>query len=206
MATLQAYLDRKHEEISLLNACRHQPLALPLANSIAAIVTQKFQLAAALKGQYALDNWDCTETAWAQGGDFRSGPFRFRYGYQRADLTVSGPPIYAALGSLPPGFTRRTIYTGCGMAAIAAVLAALERSRAAVEIVALPGSYCEVLELIEGHGRTVRLRPAEKLRMLTPARGSLRLLWLDCCVGAMQFKQTLDVSAAPFDLVLFDTT
>jgi hypothetical protein len=206
METLQAYLDRKHEEISLLNACLRQPLTLPPASSIPAIVRQKFQLAAALKGQYALDNWDCTETAWAQGGDFRSGPFRFHYGYQRADLTVSGPPIYAALGSLPPGFMRRTIYTNCGMAAIAAVLAALARSRAAVEIIALPGSYGEVLELIEGHGRTVRLRPAEKLHMLTSARGSVRLLWLDCCVGAMQFKQTLDASAAPFDLVLFDTT
>jgi hypothetical protein len=206
METLQAYLDRKHEEISLLNACLRQPLALPPANSIAAIVKQKFQLAAALKGQYALDNWDCTETAWAEGGGFRSGPFRFRYGYQRADLTVSGPPIYSALRSLPPGFMRRTIYTGCGMAAIAAVLAALARSRAAVEIVALPGSYCEVLELIESHGRTARLRPADKLRMLSPARESARLLWLDCCVGAMQFRQILDASAAAFDLVLFDTT
>jgi hypothetical protein len=81
METLRAYLDRKHEEISLLNGCLRRPLALPPANSVPAIVNQKFQLAAALKAQHALDNWASTETAWAEKKDFCSGPFHFRYGY-----------------------------------------------------------------------------------------------------------------------------
>src|SRR5262249_22099859 len=75
METLQAYLDRKHEEISLLNGCLRPPLALPPANSVPAIVRQKFQLAAALKAQHALDHWASTETAWAEKKDFCSGPF-----------------------------------------------------------------------------------------------------------------------------------
>jgi hypothetical protein len=80
METLQAYLDRKHEEVSLLNNCLRRPLALPPANSAPAVVKQKFQLAAALKAQHALDSWASTETAWAEQKDFCSGPFRFRYG------------------------------------------------------------------------------------------------------------------------------
>lgn len=206
METLHSYLDRKHEEVSLLNACLRRPLALPSANSVSAIVNQKFQLAAALKAQYALDHWAATETAWAEGKDFCSGPFRFRYGYQRADLTVSGPPIYAALAALPPTFLQRTLYAGSGMAAIAAILAALERLRTPVEIAALPGSYCETLELIESRGRDVKLLPAGTLHPFSSAPDSARVLWLDCCVGAGQFKQVLNFSASSFDLILFDTT
>jgi hypothetical protein len=206
METLSAYLDRKHEEISLLNACLRQPLALPSANSDSAIVEQKFRLAAAFKGQHALDHWASTETAWAEGRDFRSGPFRFRYGYQRADLTVSGPPIYPAIASLPPNLLQRTIYTCSGMAAIAVVLAALERLRAPVEMVALPGSYCETLELIETHGRKLRRQSTGNLWQSAPARPSHSVLWLDCCIGSTEFKRVLDSSAQSFDLVLFDTT
>ncbi len=148
METLPAYLDRKHEEISLLNGCLRRPLALPPANSVSAIVNQKFQLAAALKAQHALDHWSSTETAWAEKKDFYSGPFHFRYGYQRADLTVSGPPIYPVLSALPPSVSERTVYANSGMAAIAAMLSALERLRTPVEIVALSGSYGETLERV----------------------------------------------------------
>jgi hypothetical protein len=37
METLRAYLDRTHEEISLLNGCLRRPLALPPANSVPAM-------------------------------------------------------------------------------------------------------------------------------------------------------------------------
>jgi hypothetical protein len=206
METLRAYLDRKHEEISLLNGCLRRPLALPPANSVPAIVNQKFQLAAALKAQHALDHWASTETAWAEQTEFCSGPFHFRYGYQRADLTVSGPPIYAAPAALPPRVLQRTIYANSGMAAIAAMLSALERLRTPVEMVALPGSYGETLELIEDHARNVKLLPAGKLPALRSNPESLRILWLDCCATAARFRQVLSFSARSFDLVLFDTT
>ena len=37
METLRAYLDRQHEEISLLNGCLRRPLALPPASSVPAM-------------------------------------------------------------------------------------------------------------------------------------------------------------------------
>jgi len=206
METLRAYLDRKHEEISLLNGCLRRPLALPPANSVPAIVNQKFQLAAALKAQHALDHWASTETAWAEKKDFYSGPFHFRYGYQRADLTVSGPPIYPVLSALPPSVSQRTIYANSGMAAIAAMLSALERLRTPVEIVALPGSYGETLELIEDHAGNLKLLPAGKVPALRSHPESLRILWMDCCVAAAQFRQVMSFCARSIDLVLFDTT
>ena len=119
---------------------------------------------------------------------------------------MSGPPIYAALAALPPTFLQRTLYAGSGMAAIAAILAALECLRTPVEIAALPGSYCETLELMESRGRNVKLLPAGKLHPFASPPDSARVLWLDCCVGAGQFKQLLNFSASSFDLILFDTT
>jgi hypothetical protein len=92
------------------------------------------------------------------------------------------------------------------MAAIAATLSALERLRTPVEMVALPGSYGETLELIEDHARNVKLLPAGKLPALRSNPESLRILWLDCCATAARFRQVLSFSARSFDLVLFDTT
>jgi hypothetical protein len=95
METFEAYLQRKSREIALLNACLNTPLTLPRASSPAEIIRQKFQIASALKAEYAIQNWALTETAWAHPGEMRAGPFEFSYDYQRADLEVRGSSFYA---------------------------------------------------------------------------------------------------------------
>jgi hypothetical protein len=206
METVHTYLDRKHEEISLLNACLRRPFRLRMAKTVNAIVEQKFRLAAALKAQEACDHWAFTETAWAAENVHRSGPFRFRYDYQRAGLEVAGPPIYELLKSVPPDHFQRTVYTSSGMAAISAVLAALEQLNKPVEVIAFPTTYSETLELIENYSQNLQLQWFTNRRQPGSKSSSCRALWLDCCMQPATFKDILSSSAHSFDLILFDTT
>src|SRR3954462_7584767 len=123
METLEAYLDRKHEELTLLNSFLATRLALRRPLSVAEVIEQKFHLAAALKSEHALHDWALTETAWSHQGRLRAGPFEFSYDYQRADLEVRGPSFYRFDGAQ----ANETIYTASGMAAISALLLALVR-------------------------------------------------------------------------------
>jgi hypothetical protein len=54
METLEAYLDRKHQELTLLNGFLGTPLRLRHPSSVVEVIEQKFQLAAALKAEHAL--------------------------------------------------------------------------------------------------------------------------------------------------------
>jgi hypothetical protein len=63
METLSAYLDRKHEELKLLNGCLGSPLTLRKPVAVTEVIEQKFRLAAALKAEHALHDWALTETA-----------------------------------------------------------------------------------------------------------------------------------------------
>src|SRR5436305_10611053 len=150
METLEAYLDRKQQELTLLNGFLGTPLRLRHPVSVVDVIEQKFQLAAALKAEHALHYWALTETAWAHQGRLRAGAFEFNYDYQRADLEVRGPCFYQ-FDSLAAA--NETIYTSSGMAAISALLLACVRVMFEGEILALPGSYCETLELIESRVR-----------------------------------------------------
>ena len=94
METLEAYFDRKHQELRLLNGFLGTPLALRHPVSVVDVIEQKFHVAAALKAEHALHDWALTETAWAHQGRLRAGPFEFSYDYQRADLEVRGPSFY----------------------------------------------------------------------------------------------------------------
>lgn len=205
METLQAYLNRKRDELLLLNDYLRRPLSLEPVTSVETVIQQKFRLAAALKAQYALDHWTFTETAWTGDSGFQSGPFRFRYGYQRADLSVSGPAIYKALGSLPRHFFRRTIYTASGMAAISSLLAALGKLPTPVQMIAHRGSYSETIEFIEKYGSKVQLRCVSNIRQYD-ATPHGKVLWLDSCIGTTPFKGIVHCPLHPGDLILFDTT
>src|SRR5712691_318460 len=146
METLEAYLDRKHEELKLLNGFLGTPLTLRHPVSVVAVILQKYHLAAALKAEHALHDWALTETAWAHQGRLRAGPFEFSYDYQRADLEVRGPSFYQFDSATP---VNETIYTASGMAAISALLLAFVRTISEADILALACSYGETLELIE---------------------------------------------------------
>ncbi|MGE5318858.1 MAG: hypothetical protein ACM3KD_01635, partial [Hyphomicrobiaceae bacterium] len=204
METLQTYLGRKCEEITLLNACLASPLVLRRPASVTEVIEQKFHIAAALKAEHELHDWALTETAWAHPGRLRSGPFEFSYDYQRADLHVRGPSFY----QLDPWATANaTIYTSSGMAAISALLLASARIVPEADILVLPGSYTETLELIEAHARHLRLVQLDAAAGALACRvGRPRLLLLDSCMPAAAFEATLRCTNPQVDLVIFDTT
>ncbi len=206
METKQAYLDRKDQEIQFLNGHLRPPRVLTPARTVTAIVEQKFRIAAALKAQHALDHWASTETAWAHVSDYSSGPFHFCYDYQRADLNVSGPPIYELLTLLPRNYFQRTIYANSGMAAIAASLAALDRLNRPIQIIALHGSYNEAINLVQHYGRNLRLKLTGNLTQSNWTTGSGKVLWVDCCISSAAFDSVLNSPARSFDIILFDTT
>lgn len=203
METIEAYLERKRREIGLLNDCLRSPQHLPRPRSVEEVIRSKFQLTAWLRAEHELLDWKATETAWSRTASPASGPFIFDYDYQRADLSVRGPSFY----ELPCGVTRETIYTASGMAAISALLLACARIVVDSDIVVLPGSYGETLELIERFVPTLRL---VILKLLSPdglARAGVpRILLLDSCVSAGTFEAVLRCDRPALDLLVFDTT
>jgi len=201
METTAAYLDRKFEELTLLNSCLAAPLSLDRPGSVADVIRRKFQLTAALRAAHEMQEWNATETAWAGGARPLSGPFKFQYDYQRADLKVEGPSFYA----LDERHIRHTIYRASGMAAIASLLLAFCKSTGGAEVVALPGSYGETLELIDGYARQLHLMLGS-VESLPANSNSRRILLLDSCVASRDFHDVINCKKPPFDLIIFDTT
>ena len=203
MESVQVYLDRKHQELRLINDCLRHPLPLTCPRSVSEVIRHKFQLTAALKAEHALHDWNVTETAWAHPGQRRIGPFEFSYDYQRADLAVRGPSFYdIERGAID------TVYTASGMAAISALLLASARLIGKADILVLPGAYGETQEFIEGY--------ADRLRMITlnhpleegagPGSASSRIMLLDSAASAAVFDTGLRCMNAGPDLLIFDTT
>jgi len=203
METLEAYLDRKHEELALLNSFLGSPLVLRRPVSVVEVIEQKFRVAAALKAEHALHDWALTETAWAHQDRLRVGPFEFNYDYQRADLEVRGPSFY----QFDRSAANETIYTSSGMAAISALLLSSVRLMRDADILVLPGSYGETLELIESHARQLRLvRLKSSPGEVESRAGRLRILLFDSCAPMAAFEATLHCARPQLDLVIFDTT
>ena len=188
-----------------MNRCLATPLDLPPPDSAAMAIDQKFQLAAALRAERSLESWAVTETARPATQRWQTGPFEFSFGYQRADLNVSGPPIYGALGERRAGFFERTLYTSSGMSAIAALLTALLRVHGAINVLAPRGCYGETRELMESFGRQIRILPAGRPNAWTAPLDGLRVVLLDSCVPT-RFFDVPSRSASSMDLALFDTT
>src|SRR5690242_3622868 len=203
METLEGYLERKSREIALLNACLNNPLPLARAGSPAEVIKQKFQIASALKAEHAIQDWALTETAWAHPGRVRAGPFEFSYDYQRADLEVRGPSFYA----FEQPAWHDTIYTSSGMAAISALLFASAKLMPSADILVLPGSYGETLELIENHAR--HLQPVQltnPVSDIAATRQTHRILLLDTSTPCHGIEAALRCASPRLDLVVFDTT
>ncbi|GLR92750.1 MULTISPECIES: hypothetical protein [Bradyrhizobium] len=203
METIRAYLERKHEELRLLNDCLRSRLDLACPESVDEVVRSKFQITAALRAEHELQEWKATETAWSHTADPANGPFAFSYDYQRADLTVRGPSFY----ELDCGCTSSAVYTASGMAAISAVLLASAQIVEKADVLVLPGSYGETLELIRGFVPHLRL---EVLKLplgdaFAPAN-SPRILLLDSCSLAGAYEAALRCDGSGLDLLVFDTT
>ncbi|MEY9896103.1 hypothetical protein [Bradyrhizobium sp. USDA 329] len=203
METIRAYLERKHEELRLLNDCLRSRLDLACPRSVDEVVRSKFQITAALRAEHELQEWKATETAWSHTATPASGPFEFSYDYQRADLTVRGPSFY----EFDCGCTSAAIYTASGMAAISAVLLASAQIVEKADVLVLPGSYGETLELIRGFVPHLRLEALKQpLGDAFAPANSQRILLLDSCSFAGAFEAALRCDGSGLDLLVFDTT
>ncbi|MBU6462592.1 MAG: hypothetical protein KGL35_17800 [Bradyrhizobium sp.] len=204
METVEAYLVRKSEELGLLNGFLANPLTIRHPRSAAEVIEQKFHLAAALKAEHQLHDWATTETAWTHSSRPRSGPFEFKYDYQRADLEVRGPSFYSSEN----GALGETIYTASGMAAISAVLMASALVLSKADIFIGPNSYGETIELIDSHAKHLRRVELDGLtnKIALPRNSRSRILLLDSCTSAVGFEAALQVAQPHIDLIIFDTT
>jgi hypothetical protein len=116
---------------------------------------------------------------------------------------VRGPSFYQH----ESGGSSETIYTASGMAAISALLLASAHIIETADILALPGSYGETLELIERfvpHLRLVKLKPPPGGAFALAA--APRILLLDSCVSTSTFEAALRCDGSALDLLIFDTT
>ncbi|MFO1090867.1 MAG: hypothetical protein U1E46_14945 [Hyphomicrobiales bacterium] len=139
------YLDRKVRELRLIASALRSRIDLSAVSRPSDIVDLKFRLAAQCKADAMVSNWHSTETRWS-GASCRSGPFRFGYDYQRADLKVQGPDDYELLRCHPH---QHTIYTSAGMAAMTAVLVGAARVLGPCSVEATPNCYPETRELAD---------------------------------------------------------
>jgi hypothetical protein len=199
------YLARQAREIALLNGSLASALDVPPTSSASEAIELKFKLAAALRAERSLQSWAITETARPDVQHWRSGAYQFSYGYQRADLQVSGPPIYGAVGSARGAVRQETLYTGSGMSAIAVVVTALMRVRGDLQVLAARGCYSETRELLTSFGDRVTIVPLARGRRSPVSGAASRILLLDSCVSA-GFDDYRRVSTPDVDLVMFDTT
>jgi len=195
------YMARKWREIALLDSCLGAPLAPAVPRSAAEAIDAKFKLAAALRAERAVQSWPLTETAHPTIAHWHSGAFKFSFGYQRADLTICGPPIYPPLVSrITPA---QTVYTAAGMSAIASVLTAALQVRARASVFLPRGVYSETRELLERFGDRVVIETWD--RVSRRGRRAISILWIDSCVasGVNDFRA---MPADAFDMVVLDTT
>lgn len=199
------YLARKRRELTLINSCLSAPLSSLRPKSYAAAVELKLRLAALLKADQLLGHWSVTETARPPGQSKRAGPFAFSFGYQRADLAVDGPPIYPSLRWTCPGCRVSTLYTGSGMAAIAALLTALLQANESIEVAAPADCYGETLELLRSLGARVRLTPTIEVQTRAVGDHATRVNWLDSSVRT-SYDRLLSAMEVDVDLIVFDTT
>lgn len=183
------YMQRKIDELALIEKRLAQPPPPPRTNHLASLLKRKFKSAALCRAEIAADQWSQTETRW-KSGPCGSGAFQFEYEYQRADLTVAGPSAYSVRAleeQLLP-----TQYTTSGMAAMSASFLAVQRLWPGCGFEARADGYPETRELIE------LLRGEER-------NGTERVVIIDSTVDtpAAARARMQDATAAIFDTSCF---
>ncbi len=202
-----AYLRRKQREIGLLERCLGAaPRDTPAPCDVDDVLAVKLRLAAALRARHCLDDWSITETACAEPTSRTVGPYRLTFGYQRADLAVDGPPVYPVPSEGSSPAVRETLYTSCGMAALATLFVALDHTNPGAVVYMARRGYAETRELIERVASRIAIEPIERLAAgAARERSPCRALFLDSgCVEGLPVLDRLPVRA--IDLVIFDTT
>ncbi len=196
---LAPYVARKRAEIALLANCLEAPPPVPSLRNAAEVIDQKFKLGAALRAERSLASWAITETARPERDTWQCGAFTLRYGYQRADLEVRGPPVYPLLAAA--GFAEETLYTTSGMSALAALFTALAQEGPPT-IRAARAGYGETRELVQRFGGRLRLAPWSRTR--GRADDAPCAVLVDSVSDIIPFRDDPLPRAAR--LVIFDTT
>jgi hypothetical protein len=149
MEDLEEYVERKEREIALINGlpcCAASDRALRIGGRDHRLEVPARQRLCAPSGPCKVGA--VTETARPEIQRWRWGAYRFSFGYQRADLKVTGPAIYRALAAKRRGSALGDGLHGAGMSAIAVVLSAL-CSCGRLNVFATRGYYGETRELME---------------------------------------------------------
>ena len=196
-------MERKVREIALLKRYLRKSPALAILSSPAEVIDMKFELAATMRAERAMESWAVTETAHPTVARWNSGSFEFSFGYQRADLNVCGPPIYLQLGGAIPA--EHILYTGAGMSAIASMLTAALTLRESLDVSLPRGAYSETRELCARFGNRVRVQARRPRRSAPCDEARTCVLWIDSCVPC-EFDDFTTLPSQAFDLVVFDTT
>jgi len=202
----EAYFKRKAREIEVINRCLQAPLALPSPTTLAEAVERKFRIAGALRAERSHESWAITETARPGTSRWSAGAFRFRFGYQRADLEVRGPAIYPDEASAHASAAlRQTLYTGSGMSALGSVFVALRWNDDPPEVLVPHDGYGETRELLDSLGFGVRsLALGMRVGAVSRCRPR-RVLIADSSVRS-DFEAYRRLDPAAIDLIVFDTT
>jgi hypothetical protein len=194
MESSSSYFRRKSKEVDIIRLCLDRSLRTEVVCSVEEIVQQKLELSIRLKAELANSATTLTETN-VRNTAHKIGPFTLNYGYQRADLKISGPEVYPWLDRAP----ATTFYASCGMAAVSSLLIAINRVWPAADIVAPLGLYNETMEVIE------RCCPGLRIRSTSSER-TAKVLVLDSSVEWKLFDPDLVQSSLPYQMLILDTT
>lgn len=159
METLAQYNDRKRRELRLIRDAPLAPWPAAMAKPDDPVDEKRdaFRAHLMFRGAAAFP-----ETNWANSTSITLGNHAFDYEYQRFDLRVAAPPIYPALGP-----SEHTIYTCSGMAAMTAVVAALNRmSQSGVVFCSVTDAYFETQHLVRHYADRLDLRVASSFQEL----------------------------------------
>jgi hypothetical protein len=193
------YRARKQREIRLL---RDAPLALwpaawPDLEGLAGEKRGVFRAHPAFRAAAAFP-----ETNWADSETRSLGTHEIQYNYQRFDLQVSAPPVYPALGP-----EELTFYTCSGMAAIAAVISALDRlAQTRIDFWSLSDSYFETQHLVRHYAPHLDVRVAPSFEVLRELPSeAFRVLHVDSISASAPDERWGSIAPRTI-LALFDTT
>lgn len=206
METLDAWLARKREELTLLAGGLDPSPDVPLPAGVEAAIEAKFRLAAMLKARHVRTNWATTETHW-HGDPLHCDPFAINYNYQRFDQTVTGPPVYDSVTARAGQAFVWTTYTSCGMSAITALALSLSRTTDATNIHVGAGAYFETLAIVQAYFANLRLlSDGAAVEPLPPLADAANALLIDSFAPRDWFVADAARAAGPIDLAIFDTT
>ena len=199
METSAQYSDRKRRELRLIRDAplAPWPAAGPELQDTAGEKRDAFRAHPMFRAAAAFP-----ETNWANASSIALGNHAFGYDYQRFDLRVTAPPVYPALGP-----SEQTVYTCSGMAAVTAVVTALNRlSQPGIVFCSVTDAYFETQHLVRHYADRLDLRVAANFGDLARSSGDRFVVMHINSISAQPPDALWDLLTDRVVLALFDTT